>query len=334
MSNLIYKDLKETLFSFANKDTDLLVISGYVSPNVILELSQKYNNVNVIYGMYGIEGINSALHSSLVSLNKMKNINVYYSLYGTHSKAYILIKNNDIKKVLIGSANLSENGLNRQEYQEILMDIDTFDKNQIIEFIYNIYNSSKNCNEITPIIKNTNHKKTYPNTLCAIMPLYLVDAKTKKKYVPLGSGLNWGNQNGHIAKNENAAMESYIKISSDHIDNYPLLFPPISLSRQNTDGKITRKNDSIEIISDDGFIMTCLFSGKGVTRNNRDYPKQITSTGDGGNSKLGEYIRNRMNVPKRHVITYEDLQKYGRDNIKLTYIQEGLYSADFSTKKQ
>ena len=36
MSNLIYKDLKETLFSFANKDTDLLVISGYVSPNVIL----------------------------------------------------------------------------------------------------------------------------------------------------------------------------------------------------------------------------------------------------------------------------------------------------------
>ena len=112
MSNLIYKDLKETLFSFANKGTDLLVISGYVSPNVILELSQKYNNVNVIYGMYGIEGINSALHSSLVSLNKMKNINIYYSLYGTHSKAYILIKNNNIKKVLIGSANLSENGLN------------------------------------------------------------------------------------------------------------------------------------------------------------------------------------------------------------------------------
>ena len=37
-----------------------------------------------------------------------------------------------------------------------------------------------------------------------------------------------------------------------------------------------------------------------------------------------------MGLEKRHIITYEDLKRYGRDTIELTYIQEGVYSADFS----
>ena len=181
--------------------------------------------------------------------------------------------------------------------------------------------------------KKTNREKTR-NPLSATMPLYLVDKNSMKKYVPLKSGLNWGNQSGNVKKEENGGMESYIKISAGHIDNYPLLFPPLSISRKNDDSKSTRNNDTIDIIWDDGVVMTCLLSGKGTKRNNRFYPKQITSTGEGGNSTLGEYLRKRMNLPERHVITYTDLQTYGRDNIELTYIQEGVYSADFSTKKK
>lgn len=45
---------------------------------------------------------------------------------------------------------------------------------------------------------------------------------------------------------------------------------------------------------------------------------------------MGKYLRKRMNVDPFHIITINDLKKYGRDHILLTYVSPGLYTADFS----
>lgn len=75
---------------------------------------------------------------------------------------------------------------------------------------------------------------------------------------------------------------------------------------------------------------------------NLQYPKQLTSyssniphLSDGtrisAKSILSRYLRKRMgNNNVNQLITYEDLKKYGRDNIELSFIEDGLYYADFS----
>lgn len=330
MVKLLSDNLKENIIKYAEEGVSIIIISGYVGPSVIQEMSEIFSDVKIVYGMYGIDGINYKLHNSLLKLNKVENLNIYYSITGTHSKAYFLLKNNKIFKCFIGSANLSPNGLERDIFQEILIELDVFDETEMQSYINYIFDNSKLCEDIIVNDTKDTNTKAFLNPLTAIMPLYLVERKTQKKYTPLRSGLNWGNQNGNVSVSENLAMESYIKISANHIDKYPLLFPPIAINRKSNDGKITRKNDPIDIIWDDGYVMRCLLCGKGCIRNGRVYPKQITSTGDGGNSLMGEYIRKRMGLEKRHIITYEDLKRYGRDTIELTYIQEGVYSADFS----
>ncbi len=156
----------------------------------------------------------------------------------------------------------------------------------------------------------------------------------------MASGPNWGNQKGNTAKKQ-SAMEAYLTVLTDHIDNYPLLFPPYPVSRSTTGGKKTRKSDPITVIWDDGTMMTMTFQGSQRHYPSKSnplmvYPKQL-SYGDAspsvGGSVLGAYLRNRMNVGPFHVITVKDLDDYGRDHVELHYVSPGLYTADFSGKR-
>ena len=47
-------------------------------------------------------------------------------------------------------------------------------------------------------------------------------------------------------------------------------------------------------------------------------------------SILGRYLRKRLDVPIDYLITMNDLKRYGRDNVTLSLIEEGVYYADFS----
>lgn len=146
----------------------------------------------------------------------------------------------------------------------------------------------------------------------ALLPLYSFDAKGRK-YVPKASGLNWGLQGGHSRKGAGYA-EAYIPITGEIVDNYPLMIPSFPSARVTTTGKSTRRYDSITVLWDDLTVMEMLFEGNGVERPTRSrpagtpyfaYPKQLTSgtaTGGGG-AELGEYIRKRLGVSPRKVIT-------------------------------
>ncbi len=336
-NNIIFNNLKKFVLELAQKSDETVIITGYVGPTPIIDLAQICPKVTVVYGMYGRDGISHFLHSSLQKIsNRFDNLNILYSKTGTHAKCYIYKKAGKIINVLVGSANFSEHGLTSPDNAEMLTLIPQTNFIPIAYFERFILDNCINCTD-SSIKANSNtikNKSIYKTTMLplnnpftAIMPLYIIDKKTKQKMTHRASGLNWGNSNNH--HRISGAMEACIPISAKHIDTYPLLFPPKQMIRKSTDGKVSRVNDPIEIIWDDGYVMKAIFNGNGPVRNERLYPKQLTSN-DGGGAELGQYIRTRLGLPERHIIEYSDLQKYGRDNITLTYIQEGLYTADFS----
>lgn len=118
--------------------------------------------------------------------------------------------------------------------------------------------------------------------------------------VPKQSGLNWCFANAHV-KPEDA----YIALSTEFFRNNPDFFPP--------------QGSIINVEWDDGNKMYCLLEGKhSKPINGVICPKQIATYNE--KSELGHYLRQRLGVTANHVITLNDLSKYGRNYIDVTCI--------------
>ncbi|HJA66507.1 hypothetical protein B5F07_02420 [Lachnoclostridium sp. An169] len=334
VKEFLTENLKEHVLDLASRSDEVIVISGYIGPGAVSDLALVCPHTTVVYGMYGKDGISDFMHKSVCELTRsMPHLRILYSQNAVHAKIYVFKKDRSVFCVLTGSANLSERGLSAPANAEILTVLAPDYYADASAYLRTVLTDCIECSSLpsapvrTPAYRRVSaYSARITNPLTVLMPLFLTDTR-RKKYVPEHSGLNWGNQAGHSRKS--GAMESYIPISARHIDSYPMLFPPKQLVRLTSGGKSTRENDPIEIIWDDGHIMKAIFSGNGVIRNSRLYPKQLTSN-DGGGAELGGYIRTRMGLDERQLITYADLQQYGRDTIQLTLIQEGVYAADFS----
>ena len=138
--------------------------------------------------------------------------------------------------------------------------------------------------------------------------LELYDPRRREPYVHIKSGANWGFANAHVCQDD-----AYIALRKDFLRNNPGFFPSHGCC--------------IDVVWDDGTVMCCLLEGTqdvdGVVA-----PKQISTFND--KSILGVYLRDRLNVESNHVITYQDLQKYGRDDIEVCRLEDGRYYFDFS----
>lgn len=318
---LFNTNLEEIIFHrHQNIQSDeLVILSGYVGPKPVERLEELPINTTVIYGMYGDKGIQSRLHNSLINCqNTIRNVNIWYSTIPIHSKCYIWKYNNTIQHALIGSANFSTNGLTTP-YREVLAETthDTF--YALDEYILRVLNHSILCNNIVmPSTQIQTHYNFVNDT--NICNMSLLD---RYGNVPSASGLNWGHGQGHVTPND-----SYIAIRKEHLRNCPNLFPPkqkFPNIRQN--GRLQRHNDAIEIIWDDGYVMEGLLEGN-QNENGLIYPKQISSSPQ--KSIMGQYIRQRLGLPSGYFITINDLINYGRTDITVSLIDEGIYSFDFS----
>jgi hypothetical protein len=58
------------------------------------------------------------------------------------------------------------------------------------------------------------------------------------------------------------------------------------------------------------------------------YPKQISTFPV--KSELGEYIRNRIGVPLGQPVRRHHLERYGRTDIEVSLLGDGVYKFDFS----
>ncbi len=312
---------------------DVVVVSGYGKPDVIKSIADNCPNTTVILGMYIKEKKAKAVYMAFEQLAKEGTISLRYCNDRTHAKIYLFKKNGRVFAALVGSANISDSGLTEKDNGEVLQAVDHSNFDEYLCYCNEKFANSIDCAEFNYIEQeesdDNNGKKalgTAVNRFSVEIPLFLEDAEGTR-YTPKRSGVNWGNQEGHSKKR--GAMESYLKVTADYIDNYPLLFQPKQEVRNTCSGKRTRVNDPIEIRWDDGVIMSAIFSGNGPKREGRLYPNKITSA-DGGGSELGAYIRSRLGVDSRTVVKYSDLERYGRDTITLTYVQNGVYRADFS----
>ncbi len=138
--------------------------------------------------------------------------------------------------------------------------------------------------------------------------IHLYDPRRKQPFVHVKSGLNWGFAKAHVSKND-----AYLPLRRKYLEENPDLFP--------------QHGSKIDVFWDDGVEMVCLLEGT-QTLDGKRMPKQISTYND--KSVLGCYIRNRLGVHEDHVITYQDLEAYGRDNIEITRMDDGRYYFDFS----
>ena len=315
---LYTEDLEELIFHRhqIHETDELIVLSGYLGPRPVARLEELPFNSTVIYGMYGSEGIKPTLHNSLTSIqDSVANLNIFYSQLPVHSKCYAWRRHGEIIHALVGSANFSVNGLTTP-FREVLAET-TFDTFRPLNaYIQHVLNNSISSLEIgTERIIESIINAEFCN-----MSLLGRDGEVQN-----AAGLNWGqNPNNHTTPND-----AYIALRTQHIRDYPHLFQPKQMNPQHFDnrGRMQRHNDSIEIIWDDGITMEGLLEGSQPV-NDMIYPKQISSFP--AKAELGEYIRTRIGVPLGQPVRRHHLERYGRTDIQVSLLGDGVYQFDFS----
>ena len=224
-------------------------------------------------------------------------------------------RNGIIIHALIGSANFSVNGLTTP-FREVLAEttFDTF--SPLNDYIQHVFNNSISCLEVN--VEDVIEENA--QTAICLMTLLGRDGEVQN-----AAGLNWGqNPNNHTTPND-----AYIAIRASHIRAFPHLFLPKQLNPLNIDnrGRVQRHNDAIEILWDDGITMEGLLEGS-QTIDDVVHPKQISSFPM--KAQLGEYIRNRINVPLGQPVRRHHLERYGRTDIEVSLIAEGVYYFNFA----
>ena len=315
---LYTQNLEELIFHRheMHETDELIVLSGYLGPRPVSRLEELPFNSTVIYGMYGSEGIRPSLHNSLTNIQgEVENLNIFYSNLPVHSKCYVWRRRGEIIHALLGSANFSVNGLTTP-FREVLAET-TFDTFQPLnEYIRHVLNNSISCLEVgMERVVEAREQIDYCD-----MSLLANNGEVQN-----AAGLNWGqNPRNHTTPND-----AYIAIRTRHIRDFPNLFQPKQMNPLETDnrGRMQRHNDSVEIIWDDGLTMEGLLEGSQPI-NDIIYPKQISSFPS--KTQLGEYIRTRIGVPLGQPVRRHHLERYGRTDIRISLLGDGVYKFDFS----
>ena len=130
--------------------------------------------------------------------------------------------------------------------------------------------------------------------------LPLTTGKKEKCRVPGRSGLNWGQRPGR--NQDQAYLSVPVELQKSNF------FPPVGIK--------------FLAIFDDGFEVECLRA--------QQNGKAIHSHKD--NSIIGKYFRTRLGLKSGDLISYFDLDRYGRFSIEVSKKEDGIYFFDFSNQ--
>ena len=293
---------------------ELQIISGYIGVDPVKKLSELPIRSKLVFGMYADRGIQNELHNQMLNVHS-ENVKIFYSKAEVHTKLYIWKNIGEIVSVLIGSANFSTKGLKTQ-YRELLMDVETDNFNSIAAYANRVFQNTITCIE-HGVEEKVEQDTNFDPLTCSISLLM------NNGEIHAAHGLNWG-QN---PKNHTTPNDANLPIRIPHIKQYPTLFRPKRGYSTETGGRIQRQDDPIDIVFDDGTSMVGLFEGSQKT-NNTSYPKQLSSYPD--KESMGKYFRLRLGVPSGEPVRKHHLESYGRTDVSMSLLSEGVYYLDFS----
>lgn len=314
------KTLKDLVFQKHKKITsdELLILSGYIGNTTVKELHDLGIKVKLIYGLAKQEKIDKIFYDDLCKLHG-DNVAVYCPDTVSHAKIYIWKYKGEVVYILNGSANFTATGLNTP-YKEVLSEVERSSFSDFEGYYSKILDSS------VPIV-NIDEKKF----LKSKMKPYNFAQEQKKDLLHSDpnicvtdsiyeqqSKINWGHGNAHTNR-----RDAYIPIRVKDVRQYPHLFPEKLMGK----GLGFNDNLPIDILWDDGENMVGLLEGN-LKIDDKRYPNKIASF----KSKkiLGDYLRKRIGLAPGEFVTKKSLELYGRDNISISLISEGVYYFDFS----
>lgn len=332
------KDLQDLVFRRheANKADELLIITGYIGPSPFEELKEIPINCTVIYGMYGADNIGEKLHKTLNNIqSSSSNTMLYYSKDPIHAKCYLWMKGGVLIDALVGSANFSRNGLATPN-REVLIEADPTVFLQLHQYFDSIIRKSITCDSSSVVIKVKQKQVSTSGTSTECRLSFCSKRKgvlIQPLIVPKASGINWGMNSKQAGGTVNTSIgDAEIRIRTEDIRAFPHLFPPKlgTPSKKSSSENTIRQNDEVELIWDDGFVMKGLLE-QDINMDGLLYPKAICSSGK--KSDLGLYLRRRLGVSDTELITVKHLTDYGRTDVTVSLLAEGIYEMDFSVKK-
>lgn len=299
----------------ANK---LCIISGYATPNMaswlitnIREHTDNPIDISLIVGMVPFDGLSLSVHEGFKELqkNNFQDQNIHFNCSyicenpPVHSKIYIWIKDNKPFQAYCGSANFTQSafGKNKRESMTCCEASDALNYFQAIE------NDTIYCNH-AEIEEHIIIHPTHPFLDMENAPIRTLEGEGLKREnlsllsrtgdVGIRSGINWGQRHG---RNPNQA---YIPL-------------PANIARS---GFFPLNGQHFTVITDDHHQL--------ILRIEQAGNKAITTPLS--NAQLGEYLRNRLNLPNGAFISKEDLTKYGRSDITFYKLDDEQYYMDFS----
>lgn len=291
---------------------ELLIVSGYVGPGPLMNLTLVNGiTLNVIFGL-ATESVSKQLHEELLRIEKEnKSIKIFYSNVPSHVKIYMWRKKGVPVYCVNGSANFTSNGL-LKPFREILALVPASQFKSIMSYIKLIQDESFSLREYVPKSKISNADEEEIREQPADGSFISGSLYAEK------SKINWGHSNANTHP-----RDAYIPISSIDVKRFPHMFPAKTKSR----GLGYADNDPIDIIWDDGTVMTGILEGTQNVNGER-FPNKIGSYRD--KKILGDYLRSRMGLKQGVFVTESDFINYGRDNIGIKKIGDSTFQFDFS----
>ncbi|MFA6172810.1 MAG: restriction endonuclease PLD domain-containing protein [Kiritimatiellales bacterium] len=300
----------------------LCVISGYATAAMAFRHLQRACDlrpsihIELIVGMCPSDGLSLGNHrgfQKLVSQDYADNLTCSYLVEppAAHSKTYVWLRNNTPVNAFLGSANYTQTAFLGAQREAMCACSPELAYSYFTSFISDsIYCTHSDAEALVEIYKDRDFRKQryYGEDRSDItfdasagLPLVRVSLLDKNGNLPPRSGLNWG-QRPEVRREPNQA---YIRLPAEVYRSG--FFPGIGIQ--------------FTVLTDDGKILICSRAqqnGKAIhTPHN--------------NSLIGEYFRNRLEVPSGALVTSGHLRNYGRSDVTFLKIDDETYYLDFST---
>lgn len=315
-----------------NNADQLIVLGGFIGPSPVEKIAKEDIKSSVIYGCKAKANFNANFDKKYKEISSSTKSEVFYKKSYNHSKIYCWLEKDKVIEIIAGSANFSTNGLNN-DFEEVLFDVSSTDYALTHQYIINALKDSESCLSYNHdvLLPNIKVKKTkgLDKVLSYNPPSARFSLRSSKGEFEQKSGLNVGQaklSGSHVNIND-----SYIPLRKDIINELPELFPNNGVNKKIGTGygaESKKRKPNAEFLFDDQEVMEMSFEGKGSKISAGNVFKQIRSFKP--NSRLGEYLRGRMNIEDGKPFTDEDFKRYGRDTLDITLLDDGVYYADFS----